>query len=521
VRKHLLVIQTMVSVAAIIALASTSDAQSFADSFRNQLPHNGREMVCPHRAASALVDFWQKDSAVAMAGAKSLYAGKANKRWSYMRTGSASVPTLKEDGSTLDFTHRNVADFVAYVPRNGQVQKAFWSHRFNDQEVISAGNNLVAEGDDNLIDIRAEIRASDFCVIQTGEFRSKTELKDAIWTNTIFVKDSNAPKSADLVEFQRINERLLDSLPPKDAHKLTDPNTTFVTTATSSTGENYVTVFRGADAARFGHLVGELYSFKTDADPSLAALMESLQLQSKGRLYVYGGDVPKVDFSKLASDRELTLIRRGPSVIKNFIQTDRQLTELASRSLEKETTVALNGIPGSEEELKSMNKPSGAVDTWKTFKLDIAEKIAPHVSGKIETRDELFRELQSGTNDVLFLFAHFDGKALFFGNERVELKELEALRTTRDSSRPRVAVLMACNAGRLSSEARSFFRRGVDSLGELLIRKHFFEKVIAPDHEIESTESLGALTAYLSTSKISQKGWLTLADSKPHRAILR
>src|SRR5258708_21215598 len=279
--KHSFLMQTTIFALAIFAFANIGDAQSFADSFRNGLPHNGREMVCPHRAASALVEVWQKDGAVATAGANSFYAGKTAKRWSYMRTGSASVPTLKEDGSTLDFAHRNVADFVAYVPRSGQVQKAFWSHRFNDQEVISAGKHLIAEGDDDLGDIRAEIRAIDFCMIQTGEYRSTTELKDAIWTNTIFVRDGNAPKMADLVEFKKINERLLDSLPPKDATKLTDPNTTFVTTATSSAGENYVTVFRGSDAALFGHLVGELYSFKNDDDASLVALMASLQLQTK------------------------------------------------------------------------------------------------------------------------------------------------------------------------------------------------------------------------------------------------
>lgn len=499
--------------AALLWFGAAAHAQSFADSFRSPLPHNGRELLCPHSAARATVSFWQKDAARARADAAALYAGKSNKRWAYVRVGSASIPTLKEDGSSLDHAQPNLADFIAYVPRGGEAKKAFWSHRFNDGAFVSAGDRLVSEGVDDFGEIQADIRSSDFCVIQTGEGRSARELKDIVLTNTIFVRDGNAPTSTDLNDFKEINERLLASLPPKDARKLKDPQTTFVTTAVSSKGENFVTIFRGSDAAAIGRLVGELYSFKKADDASLAALMASLKRQTKGRLYVYGASTPLVDFEKLGTESDIAVIRRGPSVVKSFLQTDNQLWMLADRRFDPKTTVALNGIPGSEEELTAMNKPSSAVDTWKMFKSSVDEKIDPHVSGKILTKDDLIRELQGGNNDVLFLFAHFDGKALFFGTERVTLKELEALRSTRDGSRPRVAVLVACNAGRLSSERRSFFSKSIDSLGELLIRKHFFEKVIAPDHEIDSTESLAVLTAYLSDSKAARPGWTTLADN--------
>jgi hypothetical protein len=145
--------------------------------------------------------------------------------------------------------------------------------------------------------------------------------------------------------------------------------------------------------------------------------------------------------------------------------------------------------------------------------MSVEDKLKGHFSERIESRAQLFKELTEGDNDVLFLFAHFDGSAFYFGKERISLAELEAL-PSRDlhAERPRTAILVICNAGKLSPAERSLFRRQRQSMGEILVKKNLFQKVVAPDHEIESAESLRALSDYLSVNRIDQKGWMTLAD---------
>ena len=41
-----------------------------------------------------------------------------------------------------------------------------------------------------------------------------------------------------------------------------------------------------------------------------------------------------------------------------------------------------------------------------------------------------------------------------------------------------------------------------------------FEKVVAPNHQIESAESINVLSEYLSNGAVRKKGWMTLADAE-------
>src|SRR5271157_1631113 len=432
----------------------------------------------------------------------------------FSRTVVKSIPTLGDDGNTLDYLHPNTAGLLLYEKQNGGVEKTFWSHRFDNGAVISSGNHLKNEGVDNIAGIRDEISAKSFCVIQTPNETGEKEIADLVWTNTILMPDSDVPKSSDLASFRTINERFLESLPATEMQTLSAQNTLFITTARTNRGDEIITVYSAVEAGKYGHLVGKMHTVTNNVDHNRQLVNALFKNAKKGsRVYVYGVDLRSIDFSEIADSYDVELIRRGPTIVKDFLETDKEIQEISGRRLSPETTSVLNGIPSTKEELQAMSKPSSAPEVWSDFREAVENKLQGRFSERIGTREELFKELTGGANDVVFLFAHFDGKAIYFGEEKVSIDELEALQTTRSGSdRPRVAVLLICNAGVLSTGERFLFRRHLKSVGEVLIKKRFFEKVVAPNHQIESAESISVLSEYLSNSRIKQKGWTTLAD---------
>jgi hypothetical protein len=483
------------------------------------LVNGKREMVCPHSSARALASFVSSNSVSASKTAKSFYSGDSGSGWAYVRVGTKAIPTLRADGNTLDFQHPNNAGLLLYEKQKGVVEKSFWSHKFDQGAAISSGSFLTKEGVDNLANIRSEISTKDFCVIHTSKDTGQKEWGDLIWTNTIVMQDSDVPNSANLESFRKINEQLLESLPPREMRRLSSENTMFITTARTSGGEEIVTFFPASETNKHGHLVGEMHTTNGTEHNREVIRGYIKNLKKGGRVYVYGVDLKSVDLYEIAASYNIELIRRGPTVVKDFLETDRQIEEIAGRKLAPETTSVLNGIPSSKEELEAMGKPSSAPEVWSGFKKAVADKLEGSFSNQIETRDELVAELTAGTNDVVFLLAHFDGKTIYFGTEKVSMKELESLQSTRPADHgPRVAVLLICNAGTLSTGERSLFRRQLNSVGEILIKNELFEKVVAPNHQIESAESINALAEYLSRGGIRQKGWMTLAEAKEYPA---
>lgn len=221
-----------------------------------------------------------------------------------------------------------------------------------------------------------------------------------------------------------------------------------------------------------------------------------------------------VDFTKLAERFDISVIRRGPGVVRDILQTDRAVKTISARGLRPESTSVLNGIPSTKAALESMGKPIGGVDVWNAFHAEVEQTISGRYSHRIETKEQLYEELMNGETDVLFLLAHFDGKALYFGEEKASFDEIAALKNRRSGGRPRTAVMFACNSGVLSNEQRSFFRSQVKSVGELFVKKGFFDQVIAPQHEIQSDETMSTLTGYLKDTRVRRAGWVTLAENR-------
>ena len=476
------------------------------------LVNDKRELVCPHASARALNNFASETTQTASRFSSALYSGDSHGLWAYTNAKKEEIPTLREDGSTLDSLHPNNAGLLLYENRNGGHEQSYWSRRFDENEIISSGTHQKNEGVDDLARIRAEVSQKTLNLLQMPN--GSNVFKDMIWTDTILMQESDVPESSKLGTFRTTNEQFIRSFPAREMKQIPDAKTLFLTTAMTSGGEEIITLFTPSISQHYGHWVGEMHVVSKDQLHHRQLVEDYFkQVPKGGRVYVYGAELKSIDLSSIAVMHNLEIVYRGPTIIKSFPETDRQLRIIAGRRLRPESTSVLNGIPSTEEELEAMDKPSSASQTWSDFKMSVEDKLKGHFSERIESRAQLFKELTEGDNDVLFLFAHFDGSAFYFGKERISLAELEAL-PSRDlhAERPRTAILVICNAGKLSPAERSLFRRQRQSMGEILVKKNLFQKVVAPDHEIESAESLRALSDYLSVNRIDQKGWMTLAD---------
>lgn len=501
-------------------MSASQMAKVTAMSLGPGLVNGKRELICPHSSARALDSFAADDSNSSRV-AKSFYSGKTGNDWAFLSVGHGSVPTLMPDGHTLDPSHPNTVEFVVYNKPNGRTEKSFWARRFDSGDVVTTGGKLADEGVDDFAGIASKISTMTFCVIY-GQTSSQEHLRDVVWTNTIFFDDRNVPVSRDLSQFRTINEQLLRSLPPGEVKALSEREAFFITTAKTDAGDEIITNFSLDQSSEAHHLIGYMHTVTNDPVQSKEMVDRWFaELKPGAHVYIYGPEI-KFDFYESATRHNVKVIRRGPTVVKDFLRTDHQLQSISNRLLNPKTTAVLNGIPGTREALVSMAKPSSDVNGWRNYRAQVDEALAGHFAQEIGNRRQLINELTAGSHDVVFLIAHFDGDALYFGEEKITMAELEALENKRPPmGRPRVGVLVVCNAGVLSTTERSLFRKQMKSVGELFIRKGFFEQIVAPQHEIQDAESLSALTEYLTDNRIQRQDWVTLAENQNTGKFIR
>ena len=250
----------------------------------------------------------------------------------------ASVPL--RPGDTLDFDHQNNVDFVSYWKPDGLVDKSFWARRFDHGSTLTA--TLPKEGVDNFLDISDSVETKRFALIQ-GKLTSQEHLEDLVWTNTIFVDDYNAPQSKNLYDFRRINEQLLDSVRDSELRELAYEDIALATTVKTDSGEQILTVFVPDESATSGHLVGYLHLLDSDPSKNEEAVNAWFASMKPGtRVYICGHDVI-VNFTQLAEPYGIDVIRRGPSVVRDILQTDRAVKTIAARGLRPERTSVLTG----------------------------------------------------------------------------------------------------------------------------------------------------------------------------------
>jgi hypothetical protein len=89
-----------------------------------------------------------------------------------------------------------------------------------------------------------------------------------------------------------------------------------------------------------------------------------------------------------------------------------------------------------------------------------------HVATSVTGRSKFFQELSEGQSDVVILPAHSTRSEFFLNGEKITVKELQN-RPARveKSSRPRLAVLLACDAGKVNSGSSDALTRFVQRMG--------------------------------------------------------
>jgi hypothetical protein len=368
------------------------------------------------------------------------------------------------------------------------------------------------EGVGNLHNIKDNAREKKFILANVKTMNVRAD--DINWSNTIFTSPAEGPRTTDLRSFTAINEKFLATMPPSAARSL-GSKTLFVTTNKAPDGEEILTLYT---RAKEGHWVGFARSVTNYKTGTLNELQWHLnQIGNGGRLYVYGDDLPSVDFTALADRAGVDTIRRAADVEKRFVETNRRLNQIADRPLKKATTTLVNGVPATAEALASAGLPESGIEHWRAFHDDIEKHVEGHYDRRITGKSAFIQELTNGSSDMILIVAHSDGPAIYIGKDRITLDELQKLpRRNSAGNRARVAFLLSCDTGKLTQQQAGLFRSKMNSLATILVERNFVDQVVAPDHTIAQDETLAVLRDLLSGKSAGQvrnghAGWQKLA----------
>jgi len=220
------------------------------------------------------------------------------------------------------------------------------------------------------------------------------------------------------------------------------------------------------------------------------------------RIFLYGESELISDVVQICETEHCELIRRTNAPLE-LSDLERRLNVLSQRSIVSTPLTIVNGIPDSEEALKKMGPFLGRPEPWLKYREDVSSLLAATDHSDLATADELRNELIEGNNDVVLLFAHSrGGTAIFLGPEKLTVKEISEFPSRKRSTRrPRLAILFSCNTGQSPQQRKSFMGLGnsteVDRLAQVLVKKGYFDRVLAPDHSFGPTEGLNVLQRLL------------------------
>lgn len=221
----------------------------------------------------------------------------------------------------------------------------------------------------------------------------------------------------------------------------------------------------------------------------------------------YGDNLQNVNISKLADDENYKIYRRsvhvGNSIIPNILD----------KKFEPSKSTICNAIPSTTDQLNQAGFSTLSTDKWKAFYDKIDDMTKSAFSSKILTIDDLKKELISGDQDMLLIVAHSDGIYLHINNERININDVNSWED-RVNKIDRTAILMVCDAGNQDMiRGWWLWRERIEPLSDLLIKKGYFSKVIAPDHEIKSDEVIPVISMLLENKTLLEirqtfSGWM-------------
>jgi hypothetical protein len=266
----------------------------------------------------------------------------------------------------------------------------------------------------------------------------------------------------------------------------------------------------------FGSQTKRMQTDKGSADDMNAKRVDR---NHEKRIYYYGDNLKHVDLADIAERLGYELIHRSPRAQQKLLHTERRLAQISSRTLDPSNLAVVNGLPRTMDAVRQMGIFMGDPQVWLNFETKVSENIDGKASRIVTDSDDFVSELVDGNSDILILVAHSTGAYLYLNREKLSVKELQALRKRKKpSTRPRVAVLITCDAGRGTAQAgfpnselwSSFFKRDIVPLAQILVDHGWVDKVIAPDHKIQPDESIAVLNHALEGARTSSifKNWV-------------
>lgn len=271
----------------------------------------------------------------------------------------------------------------------------------------------------------------------------------------------------------------------------------FVVTGTHLTGGKEVLMISSlADLARTGTLQPRVSTQTGNRE----ILEKELGSMPPGRVYYEGDPLDTVDLEAVCDKFGHELIHRSPQAPRDFADTDRRVRVIADRPFEEEELTVVDGLPQDAAAVHAMGLLAGRPEDWLDFHREVRASLRGRAAHHITTQEAFFRELSEGQRDLLILVAHSTGSQLYLNGRKTSINELQALPArTEKPPRPRLAVLIACDAGKVGNAdplARLQalgVRQELSPLAKILIDKGFVDKVLAPNHKIDAAESLTVL----------------------------
>jgi hypothetical protein len=377
---------------------------------------------------------------------------------------------------------------------------------------------VLAGSGDKFVVLTAPLAASIMPSEPPPEIRGK---------NFIWMSSANDPGDSDITRFFEVNNSFLRDVPfdhkaatahtsttapasraatkPKQSGRDRNPPSSkilVITGARVGNRKEIVTVFEMGESVEKGGLRGRMFTLPH----GLSILgLETMLIGSKAaRVYYYGDELRQVDLSKICARNGSEFIRRSPGMPRNLMETNRRLRQIADRPLDRDKVTVIDGLPQDSQAVQAMGLFAGDSDDWLEFHEKVTGALQSTGARHVTAREEFIRELAEGDSDLLILIAHSEGSELYLNGTKMSLQEIQALpRRQVGSVRPRLAVLISCDAGKAPDVgSNSWWRYWIAKQGiplaQVLVDKGFVDKVIAPDHKITADESLTVLRRALS-----------------------
>jgi hypothetical protein len=210
---------------------------------------------------------------------------------------------------------------------------------------------------------------------------------------------------------------------------------------------------------------------------------------------------------------------------RNVWEKLNMLADAESRRIDRGSLTYIDGLPQHLRSLITSGYSKNDISQIEYIRKN-ADSLLMQANKKITSKEEVLKEFQEGSNNVVFVVAHASKQAFYINGEKITLKELEQL-SVRESQRtaPRTIILLSCQTGNINAKQGLIFKKDIKCLADILIGKKFADLVIAPTSDINQHEVVAVLKKICSgeslnsiRTEISMK-WLQIVSTFP-RTIL-